>query len=142
MKTKSNHPSSQQKVVAVLLCQSSKPDAEERSILEKQMTAINQIIKTHDLEFAGAITLVKKERNMHENRDFLSVLSAIESGDISGVVCDNIHRHLRGNNNLALTTALEVFIRNKAKMYTGEKIYDFAKKQGVYRYIASVLTAD
>lgn len=128
MKTNSTRP----RVIALLRIFAAEKAAHYRAGLNRQQSVIDRTVTAHNLDVVRTVKLVDVPgNNVLLNPEIQSILRAIEAHEIDGVVAADLDRLIRAKD-LALLSALDVFKKAKAKLYTGGHVHDFNSSEVIY----------
>lgn len=133
--------SARPKVIALLRVSTEEQAADDRAGLDRQQSVIDRTVVAHNLDVIRTVTLIDVSgNNVLLNPDYQSILRAIETHEVDGVVASDQDRFVRADD-LASLTALDVLKKAKAKLYTGGTVHDYTTNAGIFQSHISAIVA-
>ena len=137
MTEKSKRP----RVIALLRVSTEEQAADDRAGLARQQTVINRTVIANNLDVVRTVTLIDVSgNNVLLNPEFQSILQAVQTREIDGVVVADQDRFVRADD-LATLAALDVLKKAKAKLYTGGTVHDYSTNAGIFQSHISAIVA-
>ncbi len=121
------------RVIALLRVSTEEQADDDRAGLDRQRDVIARTVAAHNLDVIRTFTLIDVSGNsVLLNPEYQSILRAIETREVDGVVASDQDRFVRADD-VASLTALDVLKRAKAKLYTGGATYDYSNNMGIFQ---------